>query len=54
MDSRALTSSSGKIGITTLADPDRNFKMMVSAHLPGFGIYWYRRDAYLKRKGGFR
>ena len=42
-----------KIGITTLADPDRNFKMMVSAHLPGFGIYWYRRDAYLQRKADY-
>jgi hypothetical protein len=42
-----------KIGITTLADPDRNFKMMVSAHLPGFGIYWYNRDAYLQRKADY-
>jgi hypothetical protein len=42
-----------KIGVTTLADPDRNFKMMVSAHLPGFGIYWYRRDAYMNRKAEF-
>lgn len=42
-----------KIGITTLADPNRNFKMMVSAHLPGFGIYWYRRDGYLKRKADY-
>jgi len=42
-----------KIGITTLADPNRNFKIMASAHLPGFGIYWYRRDAYLKRKADF-
>ena len=42
-----------KIGITTLADPDRNFKMMVSAHLPGFGIYWYKRDGYLKRKADY-
>ena len=41
------------IGITTLADPDRNFKIMASAHLPGFGIYWYRRDAYLKRKAEY-
>src|SRR5690606_29224976 len=24
--------------------------MMASAHLPGFGIYWYRRDNYVKRK----
>jgi hypothetical protein len=42
-----------KIGITALADPGRNFKMMVSAHLPGFGIYWYRRDGYLKRKAEY-
>jgi hypothetical protein len=42
-----------KIGITTLADPERNFKIMASAHLPGFGIYWYRRDAYLKRKADY-
>ena len=41
------------IGITTLADPDRNFKVMTSAHLPGFGIYWYNRDGYLKRKADF-
>ena len=46
-------SSSDRIGLTTLADPDRNFKIMTSAHLPGFGIYWYRRDAYLKRKAEF-
>ncbi|MFN7994122.1 MAG: beta-galactosidase [Bryobacteraceae bacterium] len=49
----ALDEQFRKIGITTLADPERNFKMMVSAHLPGFGIYWYRRDAYLKRKADF-
>lgn len=41
------------IGITTLATPVRNFKMMVSAHLPGFGIYWYRRQRYLKRKAAY-
>lgn len=42
-----------RIGITVLARPERNFKLMVSAHLPGFGIYWYRREAYLKRKDAF-
>ncbi len=42
-----------RIGITTLASPERNFKIMVSAHLPGFGIYWYRRDAYLERKAAY-
>lgn len=42
-----------KIGITTLADANRNFKIMASAHLPGFGIYWYRRDAYVQRKADY-
>ena len=49
----ALDEQFRRIGITTLADPKRNFKMMVSAHLPGFGIYWYRRDGYLKRKAEY-
>jgi hypothetical protein len=49
----ALDEQFRRIGITTLADPERNFKMMVSAHLPGFGIYWYRRDPYLKRKADY-
>jgi hypothetical protein len=40
----ALDEQFRKIGITTLATPERNFKIMVSAHLPGFGIYWYNRD----------
>ncbi|MBS1825451.1 MAG: beta-galactosidase [Acidobacteria bacterium] len=39
-----------RIGITTLATPERNFRFMVSAHLNAFGIYWYRRDNYLNRK----
>jgi hypothetical protein len=42
-----------RIGITTLADPERNFKLIVSTHLPGFGIYWYRQEAYLERKAQF-
>lgn len=42
-----------RIGITTLASPDRNFRIMVSAHLAAFGIYHYRRDAYLKRKKAY-
>ena len=49
----ALDEQFRRIGITTLADPERNFKMMVSAHLPGFGIYWYRRDGYVKRKAEY-
>ena len=42
-----------RIGITTLASPDRNFRLMVSAHLAAFGIYWYRRENYLKRKRAY-
>jgi hypothetical protein len=42
-----------RIGVTTLASPERNFKIIAKADLPGFGIYWYRRDAYLKRKAAF-
>jgi len=39
-----------KIGITTLADPGRNFKIIASVHEPTFGIYWYRKEEYEKRK----
>lgn len=49
----ALDEQLRRIGVTVLARPERNFKLMVSAHLPGFGIYWYRRDAYLKRKDAY-
>ncbi len=49
----ALDEQFRKIGITTLASPERNFKIMVSAHVPGFGIYWYNREGYLKRKAAF-
>lgn len=49
----ALDEQFRRIGVSVLADPDRNFKIMVSAHLPGFGIYWYRRAAYLQRKANY-
>ena len=42
-----------KLGITTLSRPHRNFRIIASAHLPAFGIYWYRRENYLKRKAEF-
>jgi hypothetical protein len=42
-----------KLGITTLSRPQRNFRIMANAHLPAFGIYWYRRENYLKRKAEF-
>jgi len=47
---KALDEQFRRIGVTTLASPERNFRFMVSAHLNAFGIYWYRRDNYLKRK----
>jgi len=49
----ALDEQFRRIGVTTLASPQRNFKFMVSSHLSAFGIYWYRRDNYLKRKKAF-
>ncbi|MEW5975142.1 MAG: alpha-amylase family protein [Acidobacteriota bacterium] len=49
----ALDAQFRRIGITTLDEPDRNFKIMASAHLPAFGIYWYRRGDYLKRKAAY-
>ena len=36
----ALDEQFRRIGVTTLASPQRNFKFMVSAHLSAFGIYW--------------
>jgi hypothetical protein len=47
---KALDDQFRRIGVTTLASPERNFRFLVSAHLNAFGIYWYRRDSYLKRK----
>ncbi|MBL8174239.1 MAG: beta-galactosidase [Bryobacterales bacterium] len=47
---KALDEQLRRIGVTTLASPERNFRFMVSSHLNAFGIYWYRRDNYLKRK----
>jgi hypothetical protein len=39
-----------KAGITSTSDPAWNFSLTVSMHPPGFGIYWFRRHAYLERK----
>ncbi len=47
---KALDEQFRRIGVTTLASPERNFRFLVSAHLNAFGIYWYRRENYLKRK----
>ena len=39
-----------KAGITSTSDPEWNFPLTVSMHPPGFGVYWFRRQAYLERK----
>jgi hypothetical protein len=49
----ALDEQFRRIGITALASSERNFKLMSSSHLPGFGIYWYRREKYLARKAAY-
>lgn len=49
----ALDEQFRRIGITTLDRADRNFKIIGSVHDPVFGIYWYRREAYEKRKAEF-
>ena len=49
----ALDEQFRRVGITTLASAARNFKMIVSSHVPAFGIYWYRRDAYVEKKAEF-
>ena len=42
-----------RIGVTTVAEPDRNFKLMVDVDFPGFGLAWRERGEYLKRKAAF-
>ena len=49
----ALDEQFRRIGVTTLSRPDRNFRIIASAHLRAFGIYWYRRADYEKRKAAF-
>lgn len=49
----ALDEQFRRIGVTTLSRPDRNFRVIASAHLAAFGIYWYRRASYEERKAAF-
>ncbi len=49
----ALDEQFRRIGITTLEDPERNFRIIASVHDPVFGIYWYRRAGYEKRKAEY-
>ncbi len=49
----ALDAQLRKIGVTTLEDPERNFRIIASVHEPVFGIYWYNRESYVERKARF-
>jgi hypothetical protein len=50
----ALDNQFRAAGITTLANPDRNFKVIASAGLHDvFGVYAYRATAYTKRKAAY-
>lgn len=50
----ALDDQFRKAGITTLASPDRNFKVIASAGLHDtFGVYAYRAANYTKRKAAY-
>ncbi len=49
----ALDEQFRRIGITTLEDPERNFRIIASVHDPVFGIYWYRRGNYEERKAEY-
>jgi len=50
----ALDEQFRRIGLTTLASPDRNFKFMASVALHDeFGVYSYRAENYRKRKAAF-
>jgi hypothetical protein len=49
----ALDEQFRRIGVTTLSRPDRDFRIIASAHLRAFGIYWYRRANYEERKSAY-
>ena len=50
----ALDAQFRKAGITTLASPDRNFRVIASAGLHDtFGVYAYRAANYTKRKAAY-
>ncbi len=42
-----------KVGISVTERPERNFKLVIQTHTPGFGIYWHYRQAYLEQKRKF-
>ena len=48
-----LESQFRKIGVTVAANPRNNFKLISEVNSPGFGVYWYRRKAYLEQKDAY-
>lgn len=42
-----------RVGVTSASDPRLNFLLTTSTETPGFGVYWYRRHAYLRRKAAY-
>lgn len=49
----ALDEQFRRIGVTTVAQPERNFKLIADVQFPGFGLGWRDRGEYLKRKAAF-
>jgi len=49
----ALDEQFRRIGVTTVVEPGRNFKLLADVQFPGFGISWRERGEYLKRKAAF-
>jgi hypothetical protein len=46
----ALESQYRRAGITSTSDVRYNFPLTLSMHPPGFGVYWYRRHGYVRRR----
>ncbi|UCC68812.1 MAG: beta-galactosidase, partial [Armatimonadota bacterium] len=43
-----------RAGVTSTSNPRLNFLLTVSLETPGFGVYWYRRQPYLRQKAQYR
>jgi hypothetical protein len=51
--SRLVDSQYRRVGVTSTSDVQFPFRLTVSMHPPGFGIYWYKRQAYLERRAAY-
>ena len=49
----ALDEQFRRIGVTTVAEPDRGFKLIADVYFQGFGLGSRERGEYLKRKAAF-